>query len=91
MTDDLTEHLIAGRRAAYAQLRVMVGEHPDSKWLAREPEEYEGTTSIEVNGGNIVPAIDAAVLEIVARMQAPLIVRSAESKLRWLRPGWLPL
>lgn len=88
---DTSDHLVAGRRAAYAELRVRVGDHPDSKWLAREPEAYCGTTSIEINGFNILSALDAAILETIARVSAPLVVRSNETKLRWLRPGVLPL
>ena len=87
---DLAEHLAAGRRAAFVALRVMVNNDPRSKWEAREPEEIKELTSIGVNGGEIMPAIDAAILETIARLGPPLIV-TAESKLRYLRPGELPL
>jgi hypothetical protein len=87
---ELAEHLKAGRHAAYCAMRIVVASDPRHKWDAGEPEDVPDVTCIEVNGGNILPAIDAAILETVARLSPSLIV-TAPDRLRYLRPGELPL
>lgn len=94
MSDDTSTLLVAGRRAAFAELHAMFVNHghPDTKWEACTPEAYSGTTPITINDNNMLPIIDAAVMETVARLTAPHIeLPEPLAKLRYLRPGMLPL
>lgn len=91
MSDDTAILLAAGRLAAYAELRVTVGDRPNA-WQAVEPEGYAGLTDFAINGHNIGAVIDAAVMETVARLTAPGVTMPEPlAKLRFLRPGELPL
>lgn len=91
MSEDTATLLAAGRRAAYAELRVTVGDRPNA-WQAVEPEGYAGLTDFAINGHSIGSVIDAAVMETVTRMTAAHIVLPEPlAKLRYLRPGVLPL
>lgn len=66
----------AGRRAAVLQL---IGHEGLRTWSGPAPEQYDGNKAINVNGLDIGPAIDAAVLETVVRLQP------APQKRKWWR------
>lgn len=66
--DDYRDYLVAGRRAAVLHLIANPGI---TEWAGPEPEQYDGAKAISVNGLDIGPAIDAAVLETIARAWRP--------------------
>lgn len=63
--------LIAGRRAAYAHLEVAVSLLPSATWNGVAVEDYDGRACLNINGFDVGPVIDAAVLETVARLGHP--------------------
>lgn len=67
--------LIAGRRTAYAQLEVAVSLSPSATWGGVAVEDYDGQACLNINGFDVGPVIDAAVLETVARLQAAPVPR----------------
>ncbi len=81
---DLGAHLTAGRRAAVGAV-IIEGKSLD--WFSYEgpnPDVLEHGFKVLVNGINIGPAIDAAVIETMVRLQhpdVPVVVRSH-------RPWW---
>lgn len=67
----LTMHLVAGRRAALGAMVAMLppGAPPYNGPL---PEDLPPRDcSVNVNGWDIGPAIDAAVMETIVRLQHP--------------------
>lgn len=78
--DERTRLLIAGRRAAVNQLR---SEETLQAWNGPTVEQYDGTQPIVVNGLDIGGAIDAAVLEIMVRMQPAAPPKPIKPRVWW--------
>ena len=79
---DTTACLLAGRRAAYAELATVIHETQRASWRAGSstPEQYTGVTAIIVNNANITPFIDAAVREAIVQLTAGAAL---PSRRRW--------
>lgn len=68
---DASSHLCAARRAAQHALRTLVSDAPNGAWKGKEVEEYDGTEPVIINEVDISTVVDAATLEVLARLRTP--------------------
>lgn len=100
LSQGTAEHLVAGRRAAYTQVLIAARQMDNAEHTGQTDEQYAGG-HILINGLDIGPAIDAAVLETIVRIQPELenaemwkraLRMPRRSWLTWLREKcWSPL
>lgn len=68
---NLSEHLIAGRRAAYTEVLIAARQMANATQTGDTDEQYAGG-HILIDGLDIGPAVDAAVLETLVRLEPEL-------------------
>lgn len=81
---DLAEHLVAGRRAAYTAVLIASRQMDNATMSGDTDEQYKGG-HISINGLDIGPAIDAAVLETLVRCNVPHVTIGVQRRSRWKR------
>lgn len=64
-----SEYLLAGRRAAYTATLIEGRKRANTVFTGETDEQYAGGV-IAINGFDIGPAIDAAVLETIVRIMS---------------------
>lgn len=67
---DLDVCLLAGRRAALAELQVLASAHPEMLvYGGKDPGQWAVGDTIMVGPANLTSAIDAAIIETIVRME----------------------
>lgn len=85
--DDLTEHLVAGRRAAYTAV-LWEAQQMDNAEHSGDSDEAYGGGHILINGLDIGPAVDAAVMETLVRCGVEPVAFGAPKTVAWGRRLW---
>lgn len=68
---NIAPHLVAGRRAAYGVVLAKAAEIATATCTGATDSSYTGLGDITIDGLDIGPAIDAAVIETVVRLAHP--------------------
>ncbi len=81
---DLSAHLTAGRRAAIGAVIIEAKRQGYLSYNGPNPDTAMHGYEITLNGIDIGPAIDAAVMETIVRLEHP-DVAAVPRKRRWWR------